>query len=140
MADKKDFKELIRAVKFTLVSASAGIIQVGLQLLLYGLLKWTYWIAYLISLIASVVWNFTINRRITFRAAGNVTRAMLLVLAFYAVFTPVSTVLGELCERSGVDGFIVFAVTLLLNFVLEYLYTRLLVYRNSCDSVDKTES
>ena len=123
MTEKRDFRELARAIKFTLVSASAGIIQVGLQLLLYGLLKWNYWIAYLISLIASVVWNFTINRRVTFRATGNVTRAMLLVLAFYAVFTPASTVLGELCENSGVNGFLVFAVTLLLNFVLEFLYT-----------------
>ena len=133
MERRDKVKEIIRAVKFTLVSASAGIIQTGLQVLLYGVLKWVYSVSYLIALIASVLWNFTINRRVTFRAGGNVGCAMILVLIFYAVFTPVSTVLGTLCESRGVDGFLVFAVTLLSNFVLEYLYTRFIVYRNDCD-------
>ena len=64
---------------------------------------------------------------------------MLLVLAFYAVFTPVSTVLGNLAEGAGVNEYIVLAVTMILNFVLEFLYTRFVVYRNSCDTAKKKE-
>ena len=61
---------------------------------------------------------------------------MLLVLAFYAVFTPVSTILGSLAEGNGVNGFIVEIITMLSNFVLEFLYNRFIVYRNSCDTIE----
>ena len=138
MAEKSNkFKEIMRAVKFTLISISAGIVQIGLFTLLNEIFNWNYWVSYLIALLASIIWNFTINRKVTFKAANNVTKAMLLVLAFYAVFTPVSTILGELAEQAiGTDygEYIVLAVTMILNFVLEYLYTRFIVYRNSCDT------
>ena len=83
-------KEVWRAVKFVLFSASAGIIQIGLFTLLNELAKWSYWPCYLIALVASVVWNFTLNRKFTFKSANNVPKAMALVLCYYAVFTPVS--------------------------------------------------
>ncbi|MBR6773223.1 MAG: GtrA family protein [Clostridia bacterium] len=124
----------MRALKFTLISISAGIIQIGLFTVMNELLTINYWVAYLTSLLASILWNFTINRKVTFKSANNVKIAMLLVLAFYAVFTPVSTILGELAENSGVNEYIVLAVTMISNFVLEYLFTRFVVYRNSCDT------
>ena len=136
MNEKKDYKELFRAIKFTIISISAGIIQIGTFTLMYEVFKWIYWPSYLISLLLSVLWNFTINRKYTFKSANNVKVAMLLVLAFYAVFTPVSTILGSLAEGSGVNGFIVEIVTMLSNFVLEFLYNRFVVYRNSCDTLD----
>mgnify|MGYP003397732371 FL=1 len=134
--EKKDYKELFRAIKFTLISISAGIIQIGTFTLMYEVLNWIYWPSYLISLLLSVLWNFTINRKYTFKSANNVKVAMLLVLAFYAVFTPVSTILGSLAEGSGVNGFIVEIITMLSNFVLEFLYNRFVVYRNSCDTIE----
>ena len=137
MEQKKGFKETVRAIKFTLISISAGIIQIGTFTLMYELIKCDYWVSYLTSLLLSVIWNFTINRKITFKSANNVKIAMLLVLAFYAVFTPVSTVLGSLAEGNGVDGLIVEIVTMVCNFVLEYLYTRFIVYRKSCDTAVK---
>ncbi len=127
-------KEFIRALKFALISASAGIIQAGSFALLNEILKLNYWVAYLVSLLLSIIWNFTINRKFTFKSANNVKIAMLLVLAFYAVFTPVSTILGNLAEGNGVNEYIVLAVTMILNMVLEFLYTRFVVYRNSCDT------
>lgn len=136
MKEKKDYKELFRAIKFTLISISAGIIQIGTFTLMYEVFKWIYWPSYLISLLLSVLWNFTINRKYTFKSANNVRVAMLLVLAFYAVFTPVSTILGSLAEGSGVNGFIVEIITMLSNFVLEFLYNRFVVYRNSCDTIE----
>ena len=130
-------KELARTVKFTLFSISAGIIQIGLFTLLNELLHFDYWMSYIVSLVASILWNFTINRKVTFKSANNVKVAMLLVFLFYAVFTPASTILGNLAETSGVNEYIVLAITMLSNFVLEYLYTRYIVYRNSCDTATK---
>ena len=136
MKEKKDYKELFRAIKFTLISISAGIIQIGTFTLMYEVLNWIYWPSYLISLLLSVLWNFTINRKYTFKSANNVKVAMLLVLAFYAVFTPVSTILGSLVEGRGVSGFIVEIITMISNFILEFLYNRFVVYRNSCDTIE----
>lgn len=134
-------KEIFRALKFTLISISAGIIQVGAYALIRLFSKYPegswqdYVIAYTPSLLLSVIWNFTINRKYTFKSANNVKIAMLLVLLFYAVFTPISTILGGVVVDKGMNGDLVFVITLILNFVLEFLYTRYIVYRNSCDTV-----
>ena len=126
--------EWLRTLKFLLFSISAAIVQIVSFAVLELIFKDNYWLAYLPSLILSIVWNFTINRKFTFKSANNVKIAMLLVLAFYAVFTPLSTWLGELATNSGVHDWIVLGVTMVSNFVLEYLYTRFIVYRNSCDT------
>ena len=128
------FKELIRVLMFTIVSISAAIVQAGTFALMNELCKWNYWLSYLISLLLSVLWNFTINRKVTFKSANNYKVAMLLVLLFYAVFTPVSTILGQLAENNNVNEYIILVVTMLSNFVLEFLYTRYIVYKNSCDT------
>lgn len=129
-------KESLRALKFLIISISAGLVQIGSFTLFDEVFHWNYWAAYLISLLLSVLWNFTINRKYTFKSANNVKVAMLLVLLFYAVFTPVSTWLGDIADGKGVNEYIVLAVTMIANFVLEYLYTRYVVYRNSCDTAE----
>lgn len=136
---KTNKKELIRTLKFTLFSVSAGIIQILLFTILNELLHLDYWVSYISSLVASILWNFTINRKVTFKSSNNVKISMLLVFLFYLVFTPVSTVLGKLAEGSGVNEYIVLAVTMISNFVLEYLYTRYVVYRKSCDTAAKQD-
>lgn len=139
MQKNEKTKELIRAVKFTLISLSAGIIQIGVFTLMYELLELRYWLSYLVSLLLSIVWNFTVNRKITFKSASNVPRAMLLLLGFYAVFTPVTMFGGQWIEGKGVHGLIVEALTMILNFVLEFLFCRFVIYRNSCDTAEKKE-
>ena len=131
---KTTSKELFRALKFLLISISAGLVQIASFTLMNEAFKWNYWVSYLIALLLSVLWNFTINRRYTFRSANNVMIAMLLVLGFYAVFTPVSTILGDFWTKSGTNEYIVLAVTMVANFVLEFLFTRFVVYRHSCDT------
>ena len=84
----------MQAVKFTLFSISAGIIQVASFAILEIFIK-TYWIPYLVSLLLSIIWNFTLNRKFTFKSAANVPIAMAKVLGFYLVFTPLSTYLGK---------------------------------------------
>ena len=131
----KQTKEWVRVVKFVLFSASAGVIQFGSFALLNELTEWRYWPCYLISLILSILWNFTFNRRFTFQSNANITRAMLLVLAFYAVFTPATTILGDwLAEDLMWNEYVVTIINMLLNLTLEYLYQRFVVYRNRIDN------
>lgn len=117
-------------IKFTLFSISAGIIQAGSFALFEEVFKMPYWPSYLVSLILSIVWNFTFNRRYTFKSAANVPVAMAKLFAFYAVFTPVSTYLGHLAESSGINDYVVLIVTMLSNFVLEFLFSKFVIYRN----------
>ena len=128
-------KEWIRVLKFVLFSASAGIIQMGSFTLLNEFTGWRYWPCYLISLLLSILWNFTFNRRFTFKSDANITRSMLLVLAFYAVFTPATTILGDwLAEGLHWNEYLVTAINMLLNLTLDYLYQRYVVYRNKIDN------
>ena len=128
-------KEVWRAVKFTLFSASAGLIEMGSFALLTALTSWSYWPRYLIALVLSVLWNFTLNRRFTFKSASNVPVAMLKVAAYYAVFTPLSTWLGSfLADTLGWNDFLVTALNMLLNFVTEFLYQRFFVFGKSIDT------
>ena len=126
MSDKK--KQILQVVKFTLFSISAGLIQVGSFALLEIFIK-TYWIPYLTSLLLSIVWNFTLNRKFTFQSAANVPIAMAKVLGFYAVFTPLSTWLGALAEGAGAPDFLILAITMLANFVFEFLFCKFVVFR-----------
>ena len=128
-------KEWVRLIKFVMFSASAGIIQIGAFTLLNELSGWRYWPCYLISLILSILWNFTFNRRFTFKSNANITRAMLLVFAFYLVFTPLTTWMGAwLAEDLQWNEYLVTAINMLLNLSLEYLYQRFVVYRNKIDN------
>lgn len=127
-------KEFLRVVKFTLFSLSAGIIQMASFALMNELLAWPYWPCYLIALLLSVLWNFTLNRRFTFQSAANVPVAMVKVLAFYAVFTPLSTLLGNyLAETLLWNEYLVTAINMVLNFVLEFLYQRFFVFNKNLD-------
>ncbi len=126
MKDSKN--NFLQALKFTLFSVSAGVIQVGAFALLEIFIK-TYWIPYLVSLVLSILWNFTLNRRYTFRSAANVPVAMAKVFGFYLVFTPLSTYLGDLAEANGVNDFLILILTMLANFVLEFLFCKFVVYR-----------
>lgn len=134
----KQTKEWVRVLKFVLFSASAGVIQMGSFALLNEFTGWRYWPCYLISLLLSILWNFTFNRRFTFKSNANITRAMLLVLFFYAFFTPATTVLGDwLAEDLQWNEYAVTIINMLLNLSLEYLYQRFVVYRNRIDNRKK---
>ena len=139
-------KELLRTVKFTLFSISAGVIQLASAALFKEALGWPSWLSYLLSLILSVLWNFTFNRRYTFRSGADIKRSMLLVALFYVVFTPLSTwwvaaLTGEnpftgaaASETPLMNYWVVQLGTMLVNFVLEFLYQRFVVYRGTVDT------
>ena len=128
-------KELLRSLKFLLFSISAGVIEILVFSLLNELTGWSYWPCYLIGLVVSVLWNFTLNRRYTFQSANNVPVAMAKVFAFYCVFTPVSTIAGNyLAETLLWNEYLVTVVNMVANFTLEFLYDRFFVFRDSLDT------
>lgn len=131
-------KEFWRFIKFTLFSASAGLIEMGSFALLNEFTGMRYWPCYLIALVLSVLWNFTLNRKFTFKSNNNVAKAMMLVFAYYCVFTPVSTILGDyLAEEVGWNEYLVTVINLLANFITEFLFQRFVVYGKTLDTRNK---
>ena len=130
-------KEIWRVVKFTLFSASAGIIEIVSFALLNELLHLPYWLSYLTALVLSVLWNFTLNRKFTFQSAANVPVAMFKVACYYLVFTPLSTLLEHWLTGLGWNEYLVTAINMILNFVTEFLYQRFFVYKDSIDTAKK---
>ena len=129
-----DRKELLRAVKFTLFSISAGVIEIVSFSLLTELTVLPYWPCYLIALVLSVLWNFTFNRRYTFRSAGNVPKAMALVAAYYCVFTPLSTLGGNFLANLCWNEYLITGLNMVVNFVTEFLYDKYVVFRGTVDT------
>jgi putative flippase GtrA len=146
-------ENLMQTIKFTLFSASAGVIQFLTFTALNELppklfhTELSYWVCYLPALILSVIYNFTLNRKFTFKSANNVPIAMLKVAGYYAVFTPLSTWLGNMAVDSFTPTdkqafmykalpYIVEVVTMLANFITEFLFDRFVVFRASINTND----
>ena len=154
MTEKTNKHNIFQFIKFVLFSCSAGIIQIGSFTLMNEVLLNTdfmqniiatnetlskimtneYGPFYLVALTLSVVWNFTFNRKFTFKSAANIPVAMLKVFGFYLVFTPVSTILGNFFtgrfpEIPGIE-YIVLGITMACNMVTEYLFCKFVVYKN----------
>lgn len=133
VSEKK--KEVLRVVKFVMFSISAGIIEIVSFTILNEFTGWKYWPCYLIALILSVLWNFTLNRKFTFKSASNVPVAMAKIALFYCVFTPVTTIMGNyLAEDMLWNDYIVTGINMGLNITTEYLYDRFIVFRKSIDT------
>lgn len=126
-------QQFLQILKFTCFSISAGVIQ----LVSDGILcDWTHWLpwwpAYLISVILSVIWNFTFNRKFTFKAANNVPLAMGLVLLYYCAFIPVSVFGGDAIAARLPEnlGLLVTFMMMLVNFVTEFLWDKFVVFNS----------
>lgn len=126
----------LQVVKFTLFSISAGLIQTIVFTLMNEIGHLPYAVSYLTALVLSVLWNFTLNRRFTFKSANNVPIAMLKVLGYYCVFTPLSTWWGAALTNAGVNEYVTLIGTMLINFVTEFLFNRFVVFRNSINTND----
>lgn len=136
----KTKKELIRSLKFLLFSISAGLIQIVSFTICEELLHFTHWLSYLISLVLSVLWNFTLNRKYTFKSAANVPVAMIKVACFYLVFAPLSTwwTAALTGPAIGWNAYVVEIGTMIVNFVTEFLYDRFFVFGKSIDTAKKS--
>ena len=131
-------REWTRVAKFTFFSVSAGLIEIGAFAILNEWLRLPYWLSYLVALVLSVLWNFTLNRRFTFKSATNVPLAMLKVALYYAVFTPLSTALEHwLTAGLGWNEYLATGVNMALNFVTEFLYQRYFVFGKTIDTLEE---
>ena len=138
--DNKYFKKvLIQFLKFVAFSCGAGIIQFGVSTLLFRFTSMHYWLAYLIGLILSVIYNYTLNGLFTFKIKKKIWLVALLVLGYYAVFTPASLLWGawltdgnvlELftVKHAGWNEILVLAITMLINMITEFAYSKYVVF------------
>lgn len=129
-------QNLEQSVKFLLFSCTAGIVQVISFTILNETTELPYWPSYLIALVLSVLYNFTINRRFTFKSSNNVPIAMIKVACYYAVFTPMSTWWGARLTDIDWNEYIVLIGTMLINFVTEFLFWRFVVFGKTINTND----
>lgn len=137
MSEKK--KEFLRTLKFLIFSVGAAVIQVGSFTLMEEVFHVTHWLSYLVSLILSIIWMFTLNRKYTFRSSNNIPVAMLKTLAYYAVFTPLSTWWTAVLTGSNVgwNEYLVLGITMIINCSTEYIFDRFVVFGDSLDTAVK---
>lgn len=144
---KKD--NALMALKFVFCSAGAGIIQTvtftalneinkhfgTFNFLPEKLINNDYGIFYFVALLFSVLFNFTVNRKFTFKAANSIPIAMLKVFGYYCVFTPLSIWWGiALTGKANWNEYIVLAFTMIINMATEFLFTRYVVYGKDVNS------
>ena len=123
-----DKQSLLQMLKFLFFSIGAGIIQILSFTLMNELLTIPYWPAYLVSLLLSIIFNFTFNRHFTFKSSNNIPVAMTKVIIYYCVFTPLSTLWGDALTNIGWNEYIVLGGTMIINFITEFLYQRFFVF------------
>ncbi len=129
---------IIHFIKFTLFSISAGLIQIGSFAIFHDVLKLERWsFSYLPALVLSVLWNFTFNRKFTFKSAANVPVAMFKVAIYYVIFTPLSSWWGDALDTIGWASYLILIFTMVINFVTEFLYTKYFVYHNQINTAVK---
>lgn len=149
-AKKEKRKGVMQFIKYALCAASAGIIQIVLFSILQAVIPQSgktirfivedmdlvTFISTTVALCASILWNFTFNRKFTFKDAGNVPKAMLLAFLFYVPFYPFQTwyvhtikslLLGPLSTQAS--GIIAEGSVMVINFVLEFVWQKFVVFR-----------
>lgn len=139
---------VMQFIKYALCAASAGIIQIVLFTILDSVIKSDKtihfivedmtlgtFIATTVALCASILWNFTFNRKFTFKDASNVPKAMILAFLFYVPFYPfqtwyVYTIKELLIPHIGSwAGIIAEATVMIINFALEFMWQKFVVFR-----------
>ncbi|MDE6373091.1 MAG: GtrA family protein [Clostridia bacterium] len=126
-------KQFLQILKFTAFSISAGVIQLLSFSILYEWAKWLpWWPSYLISIILSVIWNFTFNRKFTFGSSANIPLAMTLVVVYYCAFIPVSVFGGNALEKLWGEklGIVVTVLMMLINFATEFVWDKFIVFND----------
>ena len=132
--NKLKSESTIQMIKFLLFSMSAGLIQAISFIVLYEVFGFIYWPAYLVALILSVVWNFTLNRKFTFKSSGNIPVAMTKIGIYYLIFTPLSTWWGDALTIINWNAYLVLFLTMIVNLISEFLVTKYIVYKNQINT------
>lgn len=138
-ADLTSKQKILQVVKFAIFSCGAGIIQTVVYTLCTELIfknsDSLEWLSYTIALVCSVLFNFTLNRKYTFKSASNVPKAMLLVGLFYCAFAPYSIWLTNyLNVNQGWNEYLVLFIVMIQNLTFEFLWDRFVVFRKSINT------
>ena len=131
---------IIQFVSFTLLNTVAHFDRLPVFLELFpsaAVTELKYGPSYFVALALSVIFNFTANRKYTFRSANNVPVAMAKVLGYYLVFTPLSIWWGEALAQRGWNEFAILVPTMVINAVTEFLFNRFVVFRDSINTAVK---
>jgi putative flippase GtrA len=134
---KQNYQQMFRFFWF---SVSAGVIQTLSFTFLFEVFNLKYWVAYLPALVLSVIWNFTLNRKFTFKSVANIPRAMFKIAVYYAIFTPLSTWWGNALDLIGWNAYLILFVTMVSNLVTEFLVNRFFIYHNKMYTAEIKET
>lgn len=135
--ETKQNENLSHMIKFLLFSMSAGLIQAITFAVLFEFGGLIYWPSYLVALVLSIVWNFTLNRKFTFKSAANVTVAMTKIGIYYVVFIPLSTWWGDALTSIDWNEYLVLFLTMIVNLITEFLVTKYVVYKDQINTAIK---
>lgn len=138
-------QKLLQVLKFAIFSCGAGIIQTVVYTICTELIfknsDRLEWLSYTIALVCSVLFNFTLNRKYTFKSASNVPKAMLLVGLFYCAFAPYSIWLTDyLNVNQGWNEYGVLFIVMIQNLTFEFLWDRFVVFRKSINTQPNKKS
>lgn len=123
-------QKIFQFLKFTMFSAGAGIVEGSSFAILELTVQAPVWVYDVISVTLSVLFNFTVNRKFTFKSSANLMLSMLLIGLFYAGFIPLGAFIISTLVNNGLNDFLAKAIKMVLNLVLEFTYYKLVVYRN----------
>lgn len=165
---KEKFKEMRKnndgrwqAVKYFLCMCSAGLIEMITYYIFLAVLpidpKATIYfldpvplsklvfVSECLSLGLSIIWNFTFNRKFTFKSAKNVPVAMALAFLFYVPFFPfaawyVPKLTRALASLGGFGGFLAKGTKMILNGVLEFCWQKFVIYRKSANTAEHKDA
>lgn len=160
-------KKAKRFLKYAIIAISGGLIQLTAYIILSDAIKldkhvsfdaiyqkqpWlteifydpdtgkTYGLSYFIAVSLSVIWNFTFNRKYTFKSASNVPKAMLLFVLYYAFSIPFNcwaiVQLNKLVVFPLSDKVILICI-MLANGLPAFFYQRYVVFGRSLDTKHK---
>lgn len=115
-------------VKFFFFSISAALVEIISFFILRNVFKINIEISQSISIALSVIYNFTINRKYTFKSTNNIYIAMLKVAIFYIFFIPFSAFGSKALERLGIPDVVIKTISLLLNGIGEFLWWKYVVF------------
>lgn len=118
-ASKKTF---FQAIKYLMVGGSSAVIELVLFQLLSAVFAIPLAAANVTAVVVSTVFNFLVNRNVTFKSTSSSLRSLVLYLLLFAFNTTFSTVVISLLAAQGVYPLVAKVCTMacivLWNFVL----------------------
>ncbi|QMS85127.1 GtrA family protein [Candidatus Xianfuyuplasma coldseepsis] len=122
-------KQRRQLLLFIIFSASAGLVQFLVFVLLFELFHFGYWLAYVPSIISLVIWNTYWNRKYTFQSDLLFRTMVMKLMLFYVFFIPLSTIFGDVLTKNSWNEYLVLGMTMIINLSFAFLYNKYYIYK-----------